>query len=147
MNSYKTHLALKQLSRLHPIVQDMLVAAVTNKVWKSPDVKTRLDNLSGMEGRYIGGLALALIGYTAPASAVDEWIYRYLALIELDDRFVWFWPMLNVMKEVGSEGEAQRLQGLDLELAELLWKEGNRTTLRSSTRTEMKRQNVYVMRD
>ena len=36
-----------------------------------------------------------MITSTAPESAVDERIYRYPALIELDDRFAWFRPRLN----------------------------------------------------
>ena len=95
---FENHLGLKELARLHPSVQGMLTAVVRNKVWKSKGVFTKLDNLSRKEGQHIGGgLALALITNTAPESAVDEWVYRYPALIELDDRFAWFRPMMNVM--------------------------------------------------
>ena len=95
---FKSHRPLKELARLHPSFHDMMIAIVRNKVWKSPEVKTELINLRSREGQHIGGgLSLALITNTAPESGVDEWIYRYPALIELDDKFVWFRPMQNVV--------------------------------------------------
>ena len=93
-----THRAMKHLAKLHPFFSPFMVAVVRNKVWKSKDVKTKLFNLSIIEGQRIGGgLALALISNTAPESAVDEWVYRYPALIELEEMFAWFRPMLNVV--------------------------------------------------
>ena len=42
-------------------------------------------------------LSLTLLSSTSHDGAVDEWVYRFPALQELDEQVVWFRPMMNTI--------------------------------------------------
>jgi hypothetical protein len=82
----------------------MMVRVVKNLLRPGQDVSTKLCSVRKYHGTRIGcGLAVALSAHLTSEAAVDEWIHRYPALVELDSTEVWFRPMMNVV--------AQRLLG------------------------------------
>ena len=90
--------ALRELASLYPAVVPMVVAVVTNKFRKSPDVDPPLSDLTQADGRNIGrGLAMPLMTNTSSEAAVDEWIHRYTSLQQLDVRYSGFRSMVKVV--------------------------------------------------
>ncbi len=87
---------LNELSRRHEHVLHILDNVKTFQRAKA--VKSRLFNLSRKEAKSIGGaLSTFLVTSTLPEAAVDEWISRYPALIELDETYAWFCPMMSTI--------------------------------------------------
>ena len=40
---------------------------------------------------------MALLSNITPDAAVDDWVYRFPALVEFDEQLVWFRPMMNTI--------------------------------------------------
>jgi hypothetical protein len=92
------HQSLNELSTIHPSFTPLMVAIVRNKFKKAPSISSDLARLSQDEGKRIGeGLALALIANLSFAAAVDEYIYHYPCLQQLEEQYPWTRPMLNVV--------------------------------------------------
>jgi len=75
-----------------------MTAVVRNNLVKAEDISKRLVNLTRDEAGVMGSaLSLTLLSNTSPDGAIDEWVYRFPALQELDDEVVWFRPMMNTI--------------------------------------------------
>ena len=73
-----------------------MVAVLRNKIRRSRDVKAGLEHVSLGEGSIIGGgLALALIMNTIPEAAVDEWVLRFPALVQLEAKYGFLRPTFD----------------------------------------------------
>ncbi len=89
---------LRALREKHEFVEAMMTKVVECKLRPTTDIKLHLAALSVEDARAIGAsfageLAIAI----SPEAAVDAWILRYPALKEIDDRYIWFRPMMNVL--------------------------------------------------
>ena len=97
-NLISTYRSLRQLTTSRPFFSPMMVVVATNKFRTTQNVVTKLATLTKLDGENIGtGLALALITSTTSDNAVDTWVDRYPALVEFEEEWVWFRPMMNVV--------------------------------------------------
>jgi hypothetical protein len=95
---FKRYRGLREINAKHKFFKVMMARVVQNKLRSAGDVKTKLCNVSLKEGGSIGaGLAMSLASSLTSEAAVDEWISKYPALIELDREEVWFRPMMNAV--------------------------------------------------
>jgi len=93
-----THVALKDFSEENDWFKPFMRAVVRNKLRKANDVSRKLINLSPREASSIGGgLAMALLSNITSDAAVDDWVYRFPALVDFDEQLVWFRPMMNTI--------------------------------------------------
>ena len=94
---FSANLALREVFELRPFMPSMMTTIVRNQFKTSREIGSGLVNLTNTEASSIGeGLALALISNTTSEAAIDEWIYRYPALQELDE-IAWFRSMMGVV--------------------------------------------------
>ena len=97
---------LKEAGERYVRFQTMLAAAAQNSLQLGGDVGKGLGELSVEDGEKIGkALASALAGTRmGPKKAVDAWIRRFPALVQLDEEEAWFRPMAEAMaKKLVSE--------------------------------------------
>ena len=90
---------LKEAGQRFVFLPQLVTAAAENSLSLGADVKKRLDQLEEADGRKIGqALASTLAGTKmGPVVAVDRWIKRYPALVEMDKQEKWFRPMMEAM--------------------------------------------------
>jgi hypothetical protein len=95
---FSDHLALRQLSRKHPHFEGLMAAIISNKFGWSKAVDGKLLGLTEVDSTTIGeGFALLLITNFTPQAAVDEWVHKYVVLQELEERYDFFRPMMEVV--------------------------------------------------
>jgi hypothetical protein len=89
---------LKEIGKKYSFFQAMMTLVVENKLRPPGDVSQALINLSMKQGATIGaGMAVSLASNLTAEAAVEEWIGKYPALRELDEKEVWFRPMINIV--------------------------------------------------
>ena len=96
---FGSYAGLKQARESFVFLPQLVTAAAENSLSLGADVKKRLDQLEEADGRKIGqALASTLAGTKmGPVVAVDRWIKRYPALVEMDKQEKWFRPMMEAM--------------------------------------------------
>jgi hypothetical protein len=95
---FRKYKGLKEIGRKYCFFEEMMARIVQNKLRSAQDMGTKLCNLTAKEGATIGaGLAMSLASSLTAEAAVDEWIWRYPALLELDRAEVWFRPMVTTV--------------------------------------------------
>jgi hypothetical protein len=94
----KKYTALREIGKKYAFFEDMMVNVLQNQLRPARYFSVSLCNVSAKEGRAIGsGLAISLASALTAQAAVDEWICKYPALVELDREEVWFRPMMNTV--------------------------------------------------
>ena len=95
---FHNYSGLKEINSKYDFFQPMMVKVVENKLSLSSSVRRGLINLSLRDGRTIGAaLAASLASNLTAEAAVDEWILKYPALREMDEKEIWFRPMMDVV--------------------------------------------------
>ena len=96
---FGSYAGLKEAGGRFVFLPQLVTAAAENSLSLGADVKKRLDQLEEADGRKIGqALASTLAGTKmGPVVAVDRWIKRYPALVEMDKQEKWFRPMMEAM--------------------------------------------------
>ena len=96
---FGSYAGLREAGGRFVFLPQLVTAAAENSLSLGADVKKRLDQLEEADGRKIGqALASTLAGTKmGPVVAVDRWIKRYPALVEMDKQEKWFRPMMEAM--------------------------------------------------
>jgi hypothetical protein len=95
---FKKQKGLKEIGMKYDFFQALMARLLLNQLRPTRDVYKKLAYLSAKNGAAIGsGLAVSLATNLTSDAAVDEWIRRYASMKELDQREVWFRPMINVI--------------------------------------------------
>ena len=78
-----------------PWIQPFLSMILQNRIKIPRAVNTNLSELTEAQAVTIAAaLAASLVSNTVPESGVDEWIGSYPALVEFDQQYAWFRPMM-----------------------------------------------------
>ena len=96
---FKKFRGLKEAGERYAWFQPMLTAAAQNILQLGGDVEKGLGALSVEDGEKIGkSLASELAGTKmGPKKAVDAWIRKFPALVQLNEEEAWFRPMVEAM--------------------------------------------------
>jgi hypothetical protein len=96
---FGSYAGLREAGGRFVFLPQLVTAAAENSLSLGAGVKKRLDQLEEADGRKIGqALASTLAGTKmGPVVAVDRWIKRYPALVEMDKQEKWFRPMMEAM--------------------------------------------------
>lgn len=88
---------LRNAQAKYRFVDELLFHVMRNKMIKAAfTVRSPLSVVTGRDASMIGrSLSNVLMSSIVADAAVDEWILMYPALVEFDDEFAWFRPMMN----------------------------------------------------
>jgi hypothetical protein len=95
---FKKNSGLKDVQKKYIFFEAMMVRVVRNKLRPAYAMDAGLCNVSLKGGTVIGaGLSASLASNLTAQTAVDEWILKYPALKEIDEKEIWFRPMMNTV--------------------------------------------------
>ena len=103
-STLNAHVSMQHVTETLPMLAPLLVCVLINKLRPSSAVSNTasFDLLTLDQTTKIGtSFAATLATTTAPATAVDEWIVKYPALVELEAAHSWFRPLMeNIAKRL-----------------------------------------------
>jgi hypothetical protein len=97
---FSTYRGAREIKERWEWFEDMMACVVCNKLQLGVSMESKLCNVKKMDGRTMGsGLAQCLALSLTSQTAVDEWIFRYPALQELEKEADWFRATMDTVAQ------------------------------------------------
>ncbi|GMI52487.1 hypothetical protein TeGR_g11976, partial [Tetraparma gracilis] len=123
---FSTYRGAREIKERWEWFEDMMACVVCNKLQLGVSMESKLCNVKKMDGRTMGsGLAQCLALSLTSQTAVDEWIFRYPALQELEKEAEWFRATMDtvaqrLLSEVGWGAKLRLYGGASLSIMDML---------------------------